>query len=612
MTEYGISKARCANSSVQRISRFEDDDTHPNKFKKSSSKDHTKKESPKSLLQLFESELSSAKNSTRESTCNATTIMQPPRATHDGCFSKRAFLKVDRPYDYLSDIGPQHPEQIYNSSHSVVGQAVDGIEQVIAHLQKLKSDPEQDRSCQHISHILQLGLSAALESFSACVQSISETVQSSLGDKNCSTEDLQKLLTTLRCSRINFAMPLTSDSGSGNSLQPHAHSQTRQVSGTSKDDEVYPHGSMKVEGRSGSRHSSGNSKVQDGIEGSASLTNALTMSPSPYDGVSLGNELLRDAADTLAKSLPPYGGTPRDHYVANVLPQPRDFARISKPRSEILDFPYKVPHVPYGAPGCSYSIPGTSHNDELCHGTLSQMTRFPPLPTMEPLIPAYEAGPSKGEIGPAKDLRFPEDLNPLGSVAIRQTRAIGSKATNSYETESSGQFFNRMTGRGNGIAMMSGSEPACNYGIGRRATIGEGSEGCSSSNWRTFTTESSENACMPQDSASQRLQTPVRPQACKPRGSDGRANAATSNQITTKEGGRKGGLADLAYAIDHSDDTTAGKIQECVEQLQTLGFGNNTTDALGRLIVYAQAAEGNLSSAIDLIDEEQRAYSLRR
>ena len=631
LTDYGITKARCANPSLPRMVRFEDDNTQPNKFEESTDKkDYIKKESPKSLLQLFESELSLAKNSTRESACSTATMMQPARATHGGGSSKRTSLTFNRPNDCFSDNDLQHPEQGKNpspsknmpSSHSSVcqsiGQAVDGVGHVIVQLQKLRSDPEQDRSCQHISHTLQLGLSAALESFGACVQTISKTVQSSLADKNCNTEDLQKLLTTIQCPKVDFAMPITSDLGLRNIFQPQAHSQTIQAPSTSKDDEVYPHMCKKSEGSSGPLHSSGNSKIQDTAEASANLTNGSTMSPSPYDGASLSNKFTRETADTLATALPRYGETPRDRYVANVFPQLRDSAKNSNTRAKILDYSNKIPGILYEAPRCSHSLPDNSREDELCRGTPSQVAKFPPLPTMEPLIPAHEAGPSNGEICLGKDWKSDEDLAPLGSVAIRRPRVVGPKATtilpkHLYETESSGQFFNRMTGRGNRIAMIPGSESTCNYGIERRVTVGEQSAGCSSNYWRPFTTDLSDNVRMSRDSTSQRsaLQTPVRPQCRKPRGSDGRANATTSNQMTTDEGVRKGVPADFAYAIDHSDAATVGKIQECVEQLQTLGFGDNTDEGLGRLIVYAQAAEGHLSNAIDMIDEEQQVYSQR-
>ena len=66
-------------------------------------------------------------------------------------------------------------------------------------------------------------------------------------------------------------------------------------------------------------------------------------------------------------------------------------------------------------------------------------------------------------------------------------------------------------------------------------------------------------------------------------------------------------LATAVYDDQHHDDSNVGKISDCVERLRDLGFGGNVYDS-GRLLIYAQAAEGVLADAIDLIDEEQRAW----
>ena len=63
------------------------------------------------------------------------------------------------------------------------------------------------------------------------------------------------------------------------------------------------------------------------------------------------------------------------------------------------------------------------------------------------------------------------------------------------------------------------------------------------------------------------------------------------------------------FTSEHSDPATVAQVQACVEKLQDLGFGGSSSQIDQRLAVYAQAAEGNVSDAIDLIDEEQRAYS---
>ena len=50
------------------------------------------------------------------------------------------------------------------------------------------------------------------------------------------------------------------------------------------------------------------------------------------------------------------------------------------------------------------------------------------------------------------------------------------------------------------------------------------------------------------------------------------------------------------------------KIQSCVMQLKGLGFGNDGVNGEERLMQCASAAGGDLVEAIDMIDEEQRAY----
>ena len=50
------------------------------------------------------------------------------------------------------------------------------------------------------------------------------------------------------------------------------------------------------------------------------------------------------------------------------------------------------------------------------------------------------------------------------------------------------------------------------------------------------------------------------------------------------------------------------KIQSCVMQLKGLGFGNDGVNGEERLMQCASAAGGDLIEAIDMIDEEQRAY----
>ncbi|CAD6576993.1 MAG: hypothetical protein ASARMPRED_008088 [Alectoria sarmentosa] len=100
------------------------------------------------------------------------------------------------------------------------------------------------------------------------------------------------------------------------------------------------------------------------------------------------------------------------------------------------------------------------------------------------------------------------------------------------------------------------------------------------------------------------------------RASDDRGRPLGANQEHTErlyrreEGSRHSALAAAGYDDQHHDDSTVGKINECVEQLREL-FGVDDHDSAHRLLVYAQAADGVLEGAIELIDEEQMAYRER-
>ena len=98
------------------------------------------------------------------------------------------------------------------------------------------------------------------------------------------------------------------------------------------------------------------------------------------------------------------------------------------------------------------------------------------------------------------------------------------------------------------------------------------------------------------------------------RANDGRGRPLGANHERPKRhfwpgaGSPRSPSAAAEYDDQHHDDSTVGKINNCVEQLRDLGFGGEDGDFGGRLLIYAQAADGVLVDAIDLIDEEQRAW----
>ena len=110
------------------------------------------------------------------------------------------------------------------------------------------------------------------------------------------------------------------------------------------------------------------------------------------------------------------------------------------------------------------------------------------------------------------------------------------------------------------------------------------------------------------------LQDNVRERRGLHRASDNKGRPPSANQEHPKRlprpetGLRRSPFAAAGYDDQHHDDSTVGKINDCVEQLRELGFGGEDSDSGGRLLVYAQAADGVLVDAIDLIEEEQRAW----
>ncbi len=65
------------------------------------------------------------------------------------------------------------------------------------------------------------------------------------------------------------------------------------------------------------------------------------------------------------------------------------------------------------------------------------------------------------------------------------------------------------------------------------------------------------------------------------------------------------------HTVHHSNVTPVRKEQECVTQ-HNLGFGGDAKGGMWRLVIYAQAAGGDLLvGAIDMVDKEQRAYRER-
>ncbi|KAL8683059.1 MAG: hypothetical protein Q9186_000969 [Xanthomendoza sp. 1 TL-2023] len=84
--------------------------------------------------------------------------------------------------------------------------------------------------------------------------------------------------------------------------------------------------------------------------------------------------------------------------------------------------------------------------------------------------------------------------------------------------------------------------------------------------------------------------------------------AGQSNQSQSQGDRRISDTLAEANYTDHCDAATVARTQACVEQLLKLGFGLAAEGGCSRLVIYAQAAGGDLIEAIDMISEERQAY----
>lgn len=274
--------------------------------------------------------------------------------------------------------------------------------------------------------------------------------------------------------------------------------------------------------------------------------------------------------------------------------------------------------------------------------------QFPPLPSMEVLEPHRLNSQPRDTQRLVTIDRFPS-MEKYSDHEISIPEPFGSTSVTaiSDRCESSGEFFNRMTGLGKelkatpllslqasvdqasagldaGLAQddpflrrknvtyrQSVSRPARydNSVNNTRRPYSENFSGEGRIGWDTFLRQGSESLI-----ANHRVE-PI-PSRTFERGyvlpsgvptisthnvqNDDAASDAEINQHSTQ-----------SNLNDRSDAADVKKVQSCVTQLQSLGYSSNDAQGgLERLTVYAQAAEGDLISAIDIIDEEQRAYKL--
>jgi len=268
--------------------------------------------------------------------------------------------------------------------------------------------------------------------------------------------------------------------------------------------------------------------------------------------------------------------------------------------------------------------------------------KFPPLPSMEPLQPLqsaprpYESSASNADgflqqasAGPIPGwasltgpppTTTPRCENPMKGIPSQPFPPgdISSSTCYPFPSESSGNFFNRMTGRDAGAAQFEASiqpsdlcGPGNTDGLRRSATIAGLNNKYTTSSRRPYSINYDGNGRTPWTHfLSSR---PSRAQRSPP--ASDCATTASSN-----------GMRDLSPRLsmpgsfpqpkatteERANESSLKKAQNCAKHLQDLGFGDVVDGGPERLMVYAQAAEGDLVNAIDMIDEEQKAYKEHR
>lgn len=581
--------------------RFEDENTtHVDSTRNSGINVQGRDPSPKSLLQLFESELALAKDSQGDlSSC--TKAWPGARALYPGSATSKLSALSD-PTRHSTAFQKAAPNQIGNRS-SLAGQslaeetlfqsmhqAVGDIRRLIYQLQDQVKRSSQDQSRQQIGQTLQLGLSSALHGFSVCLTDISDSVEKALASAECSAPVVGQPLEALRNPTGQIPCAPDTDAREPVVLKSRYNSHACTV----------PNENLsQLPGCSISK------TALDTQQGRAPTfdTRREEIPTSNIDGL-IGSSF---AQPETRKTREPLGYAPGEVVLDRLSFPP---ARSHSQKKECTD----QNAIYSSAHKCSDSLPVACLNE-----------RFPALPTMEPLIPSTSHIPfaaqevhglyaqqSSSNVDSVKTVPKSQAITPSLHAAPCRYQATNSQPYAGHDVESSGEFFNRMTGRSTeGVTHESiartQNEASCSRstnGLRCSPTSGELSKKLSSSNRPQSASDSgSSSERMIWDNSIRPVSPRREPQVIESGNFATEARAIDSEDVSPAQRKPTSGLlTDMDLTVDHSDPATAGKVQTCAEQLKALGFCGDGENGVRRLIVYAQAADGDLSDAIDMID----------
>ena len=267
----------------------------------------------------------------------------------------------------------------------------------------------------------------------------------------------------------------------------------------------------------------------------------------------------------------------------------------------------------------------------------ASVPHFPPLPNMEPLVPDRpNASKMESKAQGNHDLAFAKASDPTSTKAYES--AWPQHASKAEAAESSGDFFRRMTGLAEtpkspvrpvspirlspaapGARLIKPFDPLAETatihrhqlieGVRRSATVAGLHDRYTNTNRRPYSAYFDGNGRVEWDQFIHGNRRSGRVMVQNGSGTSQRHSVQRTRSERIPNSTRA--LASEALPM-HQDPTTVGAVQLCVEELKKLGYGTQEDGGVARLVVYAQAAVGNLEDAIDMIDEERKAWEERK
>lgn len=518
---------------------------------------------------------------------------------------------------------PSPSQQISQS----IKQSVDEVDRVVSELHLQTSTSGNSRLAKQVAQSLENGLKDALSKFDVCLKSIARSAQEASNATEKKTQlhadpDIGDSGDGLPGSIKNVAKSLlSSHSQSGAQLTSAGCRTPQQEESVSLGKQASP---MCGPGRTSSLryhepvpiHSSkGDASISDQlVEAALSKAHASTLQDEftlhPGGGASEAGYRY----GMLRRNLLTSSGQYHDSWDDS-----------TPPGASLTKAPIEAPtgkdtrglHVAPWYDPSSEAFPG---KDDI------SAPRFPSLPSMESLQPqsaprSYEIPASNAdhrlEQGPASHApgsawltgslltTEPSHENPSQRIPGQMLPGdIPPSTCPPFPSESSGKFFNRMTGRDAGAAQFEASMGNTD-GLRRSATVAGLHNKYTTSSRRPYSINYDGNGRLPWTD----FLSPCPPPS--PPASD-RATIASSNRTRdlSPSFSMPGSFPPTKVIIaEHPTDASLLKARNCAKHLQDLGFGDVVEGGPERLMVYAEAAEGDLVNAIDMIDEEQKVYN---